>query len=72
MEYADYVKALRPQYPDLFETFSTIRTLEHVLAWMKQRGLPLESLDLIAQDEFCHELLIPLSAAGPYLVLGLT
>ena len=41
--------------PELAE----IRTLERLLAWLQEHGLPLAELDLIAQDEYSHDLIIP-------------
>jgi hypothetical protein len=60
MEYADHVEALKLQDENLAQEVSHFNTLENVLAWMRQRGLPLEQMDVVTQDEYCHDILIPL------------
>ena len=50
--------------------FTELTSLEKILAWMQTNDLPMAQLDLIAQDEFCHELLVPWQ--GRWLVFGLT
>ncbi len=47
-----------------------LTSLEKILAWMQANQMPLDQLDLIAQDEFCHELFVPWQ--GRWLVFGLT
>jgi hypothetical protein len=49
-----------------------LRTLEQVLDWLKQRGLPLGSLEMVTQDEYSHDLLVPLPAGGGWLGFALT
>ncbi len=63
MEYSDYVSALASQDTELASELAGFHNLERVLAWMKQRNLPLGSLDLVTQDEFAHDVLIPLNRA---------
>jgi hypothetical protein len=72
MEYTDFITRLRPDHPALAAEVATFLTLEHVLNWMKQRSLPLGTLDLVTQDEFCHDVLIPLPEAPRHLVFGIT
>jgi len=50
--------------------FSALTSLEKILAWMQANQMPMQQLDLIAQDEFCHDLLVPWQ--GQWLVFGLT
>lgn len=50
--------------------FAKFTSLEKILAWMQANDLPMTQLDLIAQDEFCHDLLIPYREQ--WLVFGLT
>lgn len=47
-----------------------LTSLEKILVWMKEQSLDLGVIDLIAQDEFSHDLLVPV--AGRYAVFGLT
>jgi hypothetical protein len=70
MNYADDVTTLSSSHPDVAQTISRFVTLEHILDWMKREGHPLGSLDMVTQDEFCHDLLLPI---GPdWLVFGMT
>lgn len=50
--------------------FAELTSLEKILAWMQANDLPMTQLDLLAQDEFCHDLLIPW--CDGWLVFGLT
>ena len=69
-DYAGDVSSLRDVRPDLADRIAGFRTLEHVLDWLKAEGHPLGSLDLVTQDEYCHDLLVPV---GPdWLVFGMT
>jgi hypothetical protein len=72
MEYADHVAVLKEQRPDLTAELTPLRTLEHVLGWLGRRGLSLAKLDLITQDEYCHDLLVPLGDDGMVLSFGMT
>ena len=50
--------------------FGDLTSLEKILAWMQANGLPLDQLDLIAQDEYCHELIVPWQER--WIVFGMT
>ncbi len=50
--------------------FSFLTSVERILAWMKENDLPMQELDLIAQDEFCHDMLVPWREQ--WIVFGLT
>jgi hypothetical protein len=50
--------------------WNELTSLEQILAWMQSNGVPLDQLDLIPQDEFCHDLLLP--HEGHWMVFGLT
>jgi hypothetical protein len=45
--------------PALAAELAPIRTLERLLGWLKARDLDLAALDLIQQDEFSYDLLVP-------------
>jgi hypothetical protein len=72
MEYDDYVRTLAGQQPDLAGEVAGFNTLENVLAWMRRRGLPLGRMDVVTQDEFSHDVLIPLGNGGQHIVFGIT
>jgi cobalamin biosynthesis Mg chelatase CobN len=72
MEYADYVATLKELDPGLAQELEGFHSLENILGWMKGRGLPLDTLDLVTQDEYSHDVLIPLGPGRRFLVLGIT
>ena len=72
LEYADHLERLRVTQPVLAAELSPIRTLERLLPWLQTRGQGLAALDLVTQDEFCHDLLVPLQRSGEWLSFGMT
>jgi hypothetical protein len=70
MEYADYVGQLRLDHPELASPFAGRDSVEHVVAWMKQRGFRPGSVDFVAQDEFSYDFLIRLEPEDRWLVFG--
>jgi hypothetical protein len=70
MTYIEDIHDMRGGRPDLADQVAGFRTLEHVLDWLKAGGRPLGSLDLVTQDEYSHDLLVPV---GPdWLAFGMT
>jgi hypothetical protein len=63
-------EGIMSSYDELDIDLADLTSLEKILAWMQANEFPLNTLDLIAQDEFCHELLIPYR--DRWLVFGLT
>ena len=72
MEYADYVHLLSGDHPELAREIAAFHTMEGVLKWMDRRGLSVAAVDIIQQDEYNHDVLIPLDSPGRYLVFGIT
>lgn len=72
MTYPEHVNRLCHTEPELAAQVGRFHGLEQVLAWMRERGLDLGGIDVIAQDEFSHDLLVPLGATGRSLVFGMT
>ena len=70
MEYSDCIADLRFSRPDLADRIAKFTNLEHILNWLTADNYPLGSLDMITQDEFCHDLLLPLG--NDWLVFGMT
>jgi hypothetical protein len=60
VQYADYVRRLAETHPRLADELGSFHTLERLIGWLKLRGVDLAALDLIQQDEFCYDLLVPL------------
>jgi hypothetical protein len=68
--YAESLLGVRATRFDLADRLAGFRTLEHVLVWLKADGQPLGSLDMVTQDEYSHDLLVPV---GPdWLAFGMT
>jgi hypothetical protein len=72
MEYADCVDLLSETHPELAREIAAFHTMESVLKWLDRRGLSVSAIDLIQQDEYNHDVLIPLESPGQYLVFGIT
>jgi hypothetical protein len=70
MTYAESVADVRGRRPDLADRVADFRTLEHVLDWLKADGLPLGTLDMVTQDEYSHDLLVPVGR--DWLAFGMT
>jgi len=71
MEFLDCLPAIRENHPQLADRIAGFTSLEHVLNWLTGEKYPLHQLDMITQDEFCHDLLIPLPDSGNILVFGM-
>jgi hypothetical protein len=72
LEYADHLSRLRETDTDLACRLEGVDCLEKVLAWLQRSGLSLTGLDVLAQDEYSHDFLIPLGDQGRWLVFGMT
>jgi hypothetical protein len=70
MNYAQDITEVRTSRPDLADRIAGFRTLEHVLDCLKADGHPLGTLDMVTQDEYCHDLLVPVEP--DWLVFGMT
>ena len=72
MPYHDDLKALQSAHPHIAEEFASILSLEKLLPWLQRNGVPLDQLDLVTQDEYDHDLIVPLARSGQWLVFGMT
>jgi len=57
--------------PNLARELSELRSLEHVLSWLPKKSIPLSSIDMVEQDEYCHDLTVPLGD-GRVVNFGMT
>ncbi len=57
--------------PNVVLALAGMTTLEHLLGWFPSVGVDLSKMDMIAQDEYCHDLIVPLPEAKWY-VFGMT
>lgn len=72
MTYAHSFAQLQTTHPDIAASLSCATSLETILTWLRHNGRPLDRLDLVAQDEYCHDLLIPLEPDPRWIVFGMT
>jgi hypothetical protein len=72
VEYADYYSRLAEVHPAIADQLAGIKTLERLFGWFERLGIPLASLDMVTQDEYCHDLIVPLPGDREWIVFGLT
>jgi len=72
MEFLDYVRRLEAADAQLAAELAGLRTLEQVMAWDRFRKVNLTTVDLITQDEYCHDFLIPLPGETRWLSFAMT
>ena len=68
LNYAETISDLAKDEPDLAQTLAAFRSLESVIQWMKEEGIPFHQMDLVTQDEFSHDVLI-LQGRQPVVVV---
>jgi hypothetical protein len=71
MQYSDYLIELRATDAKLASTLGEITCLEKLLSWIQVSGLPLANIEVLAQDEYSHDMLIPL-LDNRWLVFGMS
>lgn len=71
IEYPEQLALLASADPALGEQVSGLRNLESILKWAPDAGVPLAGIDLVQQDEYSYDLLLPLPDAR-WLVFGVT
>jgi hypothetical protein len=72
VEYTDHLPALREQDPALAAEVADLKGLGGVMAWMNRRGIPLADAEIVQQDEFSLDFLVPLRPDARWLALGIT
>lgn len=72
MDYSQQLDAVRSTNPALGGQVAGLANLEAILNWVPHAGLSLAGLDLVQQDEFSYDLLLPLSDGRRWLVFGVT
>jgi hypothetical protein len=72
MEYDDYVGQLARHYPDLAAQAQQLRGMGGVMSWMASQGIPLSKAEIVQQDEYSLDFLLPLSRENRWLVFGIT
>jgi hypothetical protein len=69
--YAEQLVAFVNADPALGAQISALPNLNAILKWVPTAGISLSAIDLIQQDEYCHDVTIPLPD-GRWLVFGVT
>lgn len=72
MEYEDCYALLQRDHPSMAEELAEVRTLESVMKWMEKHQLPLGTINIIPQDEYNLDFIIPLRERDQHLVFGIT
>jgi hypothetical protein len=57
---------------DLSREFLALPNLERLLAWLPSRGLPLGGLEMVTQDEYSHDLLVPVPGGPEWFAFAMT
>jgi hypothetical protein len=72
VEYADHLRRLADERPDLAAELAGLRGLGGVMAWMRGRGIALADAEIVQQDEFSLDFVVPLAPGGEHLAFGIT
>jgi hypothetical protein len=68
---SDYADLEPTERLELEATIRTHRGLDDIFAWGRAHNPPIHPADVIKQDEFTHDVLVPLPS-GRWLVYGTT
>lgn len=69
--YAKSVLAFRNSHPELASELSNFDSLEGVLNWVRGRGGSIADIEVVPQDEFCHDVIVETSP-GVFLAFETT
>jgi hypothetical protein len=58
--------------PDLSADLTGNAGMGGVMEWMNRRGIPLSSAEIVQQDEFTLDFVLPLESDSRVLVFGIT
>lgn len=73
MSYQDGIEILRGTFPELASALSACTNLDRAIRYLHtNKVFQLSAMDVIAQDEFTHDVLIPFAQSERYLVFGST
>lgn len=72
MDYLQSLAVIRQTDPTLADELAQFHTLERLLEWIPAQGMSLAQLDLITQDEYSHDLLIPMADGSRWLSFAMT
>lgn len=66
----DDMETMRLRWPELADELASIDGLSGFLAWGARAGLPVRDVEIITQDEYTHDAVLPWK--GRWLVFGIT
>ncbi len=73
MSYQDSVSALKARFPDVAAALSLCTNLDRAIQYLVSNEMfALSRMDVVAQDEFTHDVLVPFAQSEEYLVFGST
>ena len=72
MAYLNDIDAVAKHDGGLADEIRSFTSIQDVLEWMRRRSLPLVMLDMVTQDEFCHDAIVPLRDGGRHVSFGMT
>jgi hypothetical protein len=72
LSYIDSVNQIKECDAELAQALSEVTNLDRALRKLEQLRFRMAEMDVIAQDEFSHDVLIPFAEGERYLVLGVT
>jgi hypothetical protein len=72
MDLEQSFQRLRDQAPDLAGEVQDLRGLGGVMAWMSRHGIPLARVEIVQQDEFSLDFVVPLDPDTRALVFAVT
>ena len=71
MDYRQHLSNLAAADPALAAQVEPLRNLEQILGWLSRAGVAMAAVDLVQQDEYCYDVLVPLPDRR-WLVFGVT
>ena len=72
IELTDHASLPTAEAEDLARIVTQHRGLDEIFTWGRQQSPPVHPADVIKQDEFTHDVLVPLGRNDRWLVYGTT
>lgn len=71
MKFEEYVKDISRDWPEL-SGLATCNNLDNAFRFLSSLGFSIGEMDIVSQDEFTLDLMLPFPSAQLYLILGVT
>ncbi|MBX3072762.1 hypothetical protein KF707_02585 [Candidatus Obscuribacterales bacterium] len=72
MAFNDDVHVLSIRYPSLAKGLGQCVNLDKAFRFLESENFPLAQMDVIAQDEFSHDVCVPFPDNQAFIVIGAT